>query len=159
MLAYRSLDRSLIDWPHLSANSLACVGNGDQLPPAILLTRAALDITRALDAIYEARKIVLCEQYGPLQLEWPEAIFAGALDLQQYVVPAERRQTGRLQRLLDQRESQLLCLHQACPGADHCVAWGIGHGASLQVYAHASSLTDECNCIKLHALAFEWTTS
>ena len=142
----RMLDRAGVYRPHLSADHLAGLGDVDDLPTSVVETGAAFEIAGGLHAIEEPRQVVLGEKHRVLQLKRSNAERPSPFDLEENVVPDQRRQSRVLEGPLDGSECELLGPQQARPRPDDGFGWFL---------VHVSQSTASCSCIKFTRIAFD----
>ena len=116
-------------------------GDRDDLAAAVFRARPALDIAGLLQPIEQAGEIVLREQDLPLERERAQSGVADPRELQQNVVPGERREAFGLELRFDRHEHGLLRQDEPRPGAKH--------GIRRSGFGHDSHSAYKCICIKL----------
>jgi hypothetical protein len=134
MASDSTLDRDRIDGPPAPPGSLASWSNYKDLSTAVLLAGASLDVTRPFDPIDKTREVVLCKRHFPRKFERSQAAGAGALQLEQRVIPSERRQSRGLERGLDGTKSHALRPSSDAPTPDHGPARFGVHGLLRQLH-------------------------
>src|SRR5215475_12220515 len=139
-----ALDRRCVGLPHLLLQRAAPIGNDDPLAAGVVRTGLASDQTLAFEPVEQAGEVVLREQCLLLELVGSQPPVGSAYELEQHVVPGERREAGLFEIAFDRAEHGLLRPNQAGPGQDYGIA-----RLFVRFARHAWLLATSCRCIKL----------
>ena len=140
--AHVALDRGGVGRPHALAKRPPGVGDRHMLAAPVVRAADALDEARLVEAVDEARGRVLRQEHVPLELEWPQPAFRRPSELEQRIIPGERREARGLQLGLDGIEQRARDAHEPRPGLDRRLR-------RVRACNHAEVVSLECKCIKI----------
>src|SRR5689334_3514756 len=131
--------------PHLGAQRRALAGEHRADAALVLGGAPALEQALRLEPVDQPRDVVRLDHQTLAELADAQ-LAAGALELEQDVVPRERRLSGRREPLLDGAQGERLGAEQIAPGADDRVSLAFHprvpwrHLARSRIFAFANTV-------------------